>query len=833
MALFSGPPVSKEAIFSIDRVKLYAETVGLAGTSGEDKLTPHAYKLLSEELTEIMKKIIIDAKKYATHARRRCVRLEDIERACRDRNFQAPLGNALSDTRHLKRHNSSSTGPFYGWDDAEIDITSYLNRPLIKFPAPMRIRCHWLAYEGVVQPVPENIVPYREDAAETEDEEAAAGKLIARRDTAKIIPKSSATFQFRDVQRGIKCQEVVAVRPLPPAMLSVEKQAYLKSVMEACVGAHDPLRVSALHSLETDTGLQDGLPILANIIQNGIKANVVHRCLSLLIYLVRVIRSLAMNKSLSLDPVLHQFLPSLLTCCISSSLCGRPESDNHWALRDFASKTLVIVVNSHLKTIPTVRDRVVQVLRKTFIDSESSDAMIYGSVLPLCDLTTATEKADLIARFDELMDNCRRICPPEVQPHDLQTLEAAKLLAVLSAMDGESKPSSLASTSHAAGAFIYDSDWVAFVAANIQPTGDGLEQHSRELAADCVNSRLIRLISMAKRFAIHARRSTLIPEDIALARSYFGEQDDLADANPEKLVFPRPLETFYASGSLVYCPPPPPDFLENNRKAALAKTTTMTHLNQLFWNSPGKKGASFLTSPQKEDRANDANKMTNAQLSTQSHLFDRAFYELLVRNVMGDDDATRELVELMPPILSCILAKKLSDDPTSDEHWALRRFSAQIVAILFKHYDVADFHSRTIKALAEPWEENANAALPTLYGSLYTLTRLGIRVMYELCSPHLASVYDRLKPLLESPSYRPETDEAQVLLKMIYTVFAEWVIETRPPKLCSLDDFEQHFGEQLGYEIHRHSLDQAVLLGVQTRNLNMQRAATSRANRAA
>ncbi|CAJ0584941.1 unnamed protein product, partial [Mesorhabditis spiculigera] len=777
MALFSGPPVSKEAIFSIDRVKLYAETVGLAGTSGEDKLTPHAYKLLSEELTEIMKKIIIDAKKYATHARRRCVRLEDIERACRDRNFQAPLGNALSDTRHLKRHNSSSTGPFYGWDDAEIDITSYLNRPLIKFPAPMRIRCHWLAYEGVVQPVPENIVPYREDAAETEDEEAAAGKLVARRDTAKIIPKSSATFQFRDVQRGIKCQEVVAVRPLPPAMLSVEKQAYLKSVMEACVGAHDPLRVSALHSLETDTGLQDGLPILANIIQNGIKANVVHRCLSLLIYLVRVIRSLAMNKSLSLDPVLHQFLPSLLTCCISSSLCGRPESDNHWALRDFASKTLVIVVNSHLKTIPTVRDRVVQVLRKTFIDSESSDAMIYGSVLPLCDLTTATEKADLIARFDELMDNCRRICPPEVQPHDLQTLEASKLLAVLSAMDGESKPSSLASTSHAAGALTYDRDWVASVATNIQPTGDGLEQLSRELAADCVNSRLIRLISMAKRFAIHARRSTLIPEDIALARSYFGEQ--------------------------------------------------------LFWNSPGKKGASFLTSPQKEDRANDANKMTNAQLSTQSHLFDRAFYELLVRNVMGDDDATRELVELMPPILSCILAKKLSDDPTSDEHWALRRFSAQIVAILFKHYDVADFHSRTIKALAEPWEENANAALPTLYGSLYTLTRLGIRVMYELCSPHLASVYDRLKPLLESPSYRPETDEAQVLLKMIYTVFAEWVIETRPPKLCSLDDFEQHFGEQLGYEIHRHSLDQAVLLGVQTRNLNMQRAATSRANRAA
>lgn len=40
--------------------------------------------------------------------------------------------------------------------------------------------------------------------------------------------------------------------------------------MEACVGAHDPLRVAALHSLETDTGLQDSLPILANIIKTGV-----------------------------------------------------------------------------------------------------------------------------------------------------------------------------------------------------------------------------------------------------------------------------------------------------------------------------------------------------------------------------------------------------------------------------------------------------------------------------------------------------------------------------------------------------------------------------------
>lgn len=43
---------------------------------------------------------------------------------------------------------------------------------------------------------------------------------------------------------------------------------------------------------------------------------------------------------------LHYFVPALLNCVISRRMCTKPESDNHWILRFYASKTL-----SHICTV--------------------------------------------------------------------------------------------------------------------------------------------------------------------------------------------------------------------------------------------------------------------------------------------------------------------------------------------------------------------------------------------------------------------------------------------------------------------------------------------------
>lgn len=71
--------------------------------------------------------------------------------------------------------------------------------------------------------------------------------------------------------------------------------------------------------------------------------NTVQSNLALLIYLVRMLKALLENPNLYLDKYLHEMLPACMTCIICRQLCLRPESDNHWALRDFAAKQLSIM----------------------------------------------------------------------------------------------------------------------------------------------------------------------------------------------------------------------------------------------------------------------------------------------------------------------------------------------------------------------------------------------------------------------------------------------------------------------------------------------------------
>ena len=44
--------------------------------------------------------------------------------------------------------------------------------------------------------------------------------------------------------------------------------------------------------------------------------------------------------SIALFLQLHELIPAVVTCIVSKQLCVKPESDNHWALRDFSSKIL-------------------------------------------------------------------------------------------------------------------------------------------------------------------------------------------------------------------------------------------------------------------------------------------------------------------------------------------------------------------------------------------------------------------------------------------------------------------------------------------------------------
>ena len=75
---------------------------------------------------------------------------------------------------------------------------------------------------------------------------------------------------------------------------------------------------------------------LATFIAEGVRVNVVQHNLAILIYLMRMVKSLLENQSLILEKYLHELIPAVATCIVSRQLCSRPDHDNHWALRFFA-----------------------------------------------------------------------------------------------------------------------------------------------------------------------------------------------------------------------------------------------------------------------------------------------------------------------------------------------------------------------------------------------------------------------------------------------------------------------------------------------------------------
>lgn len=130
--------------------------------------------------------------------------------------------------------------------------------------------------------------------------------------------------------------------PYPHITNDIPAQVYFKTLTEACVGNDENARNNALMTIKNDKALDPLLPHLMHFIAEGIRLNIMYQNLAVLIYLVRIVRSLVDNPHVNLDPYLHRILPALLSVVLCGNICLNPITDNHFALRKFAGK----VVNS-------------------------------------------------------------------------------------------------------------------------------------------------------------------------------------------------------------------------------------------------------------------------------------------------------------------------------------------------------------------------------------------------------------------------------------------------------------------------------------------------------
>ncbi|KAI7879468.1 transcription initiation factor TFIID subunit 6 [Lichtheimia hyalospora FSU 10163] len=95
------------------------------------------------------------------------------------------------------------------------------------------------------------------------------------------------------------------------------------------------------------------------------------------------------------------------------------------------------------------------------------------------------------------------------------------------------------------------------------------------------------------------------------------------------------------------------------------------------------------------------------------------------------------LHQLIPPIITCLVGRTISEDPFQD-HWSVRRRAASLIANICRHYGKA-YHTlqpriakTLVRALLDP-----SRPLTTQYGAIIGLDALGTEVTRVLVLPHI------------------------------------------------------------------------------------------------
>ncbi|VDN56883.1 unnamed protein product [Dracunculus medinensis] len=363
-----------------------AETVGIGNLSDNCALE------IAVNLTYVIKDVMEQAKKFTSHGRRKRLIADDIDGALSIKGYQPLFGFCCKDGIPFRFAGSLGRDLFIT-DERDVDITHVVNAAAPKLPLETALKAHWLVIDGEQPAVPENPTPMALDEA--------SGSVAENR------TKDAGPIILTHVGKALRKNEQVQIKTMTTHALSVEQQIFFKEVTEAIMGSDDARRTEALHSLQTDAGLQPILPRLTLAIAEGIRCNIAQHNLALLIYLIRMIQSLTLNPALSLDRSLHQLLPAILSCILSRHLCARPDVDNHWALREFSSRLIASICKSY-NNINNLRSRVTQVLTNVLFDDNASINTIYGSVFTLNELGMETIKAVVLPYIPKLFNDIRK-----------------------------------------------------------------------------------------------------------------------------------------------------------------------------------------------------------------------------------------------------------------------------------------------------------------------------------------------------------------------------------------------------------------------------------------
>jgi len=288
--------------------------------------------------------------------------------------------------------------------DKEVELIDIVNMcSMAKLPQDVALKSHWLSIDGVQPAIPENPPPLSKDKQRLE---CIDPSLVLKLQSLPNSPFNDNQNKFISRKKK-KLAEVIKIKQFAEQELSVEQQLFYKEITETCIGSDENRRKEALKILTEYPDLHQMLPRLCTFISEGVKVNIAQNNLALLIHLMRMVKALLDNSTLYLEKYLHELIPAVITCIVSRQLCHRPEKDNHWALRDFASARLTQICHKYNSTTNNIQVRVTQLLSKALYDERISLPSLYGAIKCLCDLGPEVQRTFILPRLKIIGERIR------------------------------------------------------------------------------------------------------------------------------------------------------------------------------------------------------------------------------------------------------------------------------------------------------------------------------------------------------------------------------------------------------------------------------------------
>ncbi|KAI6191856.1 TAF domain-containing protein [Aphelenchoides bicaudatus] len=377
--------------FQTGTVQTIAERKGIQG------LTSDSAGKIAGSVTSASREIIKIALRFQRAGRRKHLIVEDIDAAIRFLGLTPPFGYDSASKRNY-RFAGALINESDVRDDREVELQPLLNAPLPKLPLAPVLRAHWLVIDGKQPATPENPSPETNEYVMSDQ-----------------MPSTSTDHNppiLRFLAKRVRKTTPVQIKTTMTHEVSLEQQVFFKEIIEAIMGNDESKRVEALNALQNDCGLQSLLPRFSVAIAEGVRCNVAQHNLALLIYHMRIVQSLSLNKSLSLERALHELLPSILTCILSKRLCANPSVDKHWVLRDFSSKLLHTVCKHYAPA--SARVRVIKVLSDVFTNPNSSFTTLTSAVIALSEFGHEVVSTVIAPNADKLRAEAERILRDKV-----------------------------------------------------------------------------------------------------------------------------------------------------------------------------------------------------------------------------------------------------------------------------------------------------------------------------------------------------------------------------------------------------------------------------------